>query len=55
MTVANVIDGFYFYNGSFAYLTTRKYANRYLIETRAVRHRIDGDLYILDEPYGIPL
>lgn len=38
--------------GSFAHLTTRKNANRYLLATKDFKARKEGELYILDEVYG---
>lgn len=38
--------------GSFAHLTLRRNANRYLLSTREFVAHSDGELYILDEVYG---
>lgn len=39
-------------DGSFAYFTTRKEANRQLGILKIFKHRLDGEFYILDEVYG---
>lgn len=39
---------------SFAHLTLRKAARRYLLATEHFMAGDDGELYILDETYGMP-
>lgn len=40
--------------GSFAHLTLRRTAKRYLMATKDFMAHNDGELYILDEAYGEP-
>lgn len=38
--------------GSFAYIATRKNANRILDSLNGLGYHLDGDVYILDEVFG---